>query len=341
MNLSHYHHINLNSEYEFKYHCAQRSVEAFENTLAKKSYPLRFHLFALFIHETICTPFYLAGKLGEIALNIFRIISIKVEGKNSLSLEDLSNMTTLMICQILIPITCIVIRVSATILGFICPRWAIQGWKLAENGESLLHLLWAKTFQKFHGHTYDKQACVDILPSNAFFYLGEKQTRISLEKENDSIPELEIKINTLLGDLLQILALNDPNYFKKLVDYELAIAPKIDGEPPFYPPNDETRKILIRFKKHLKEEYLNVEELFDRFWEEIPLIEDVHLLFNYVYFNLHAILLEKRKERKLNSSPTLIEAQLMELRDLFSQRLQFGRAHFAPLIWNIHCYPVD
>ena len=65
MNIQYY--INLDNEYDFKAHCAKKSIEAFEMTIRQKYAPSRFSLLTLLVNEVILTPFYLAKKASEIA----------------------------------------------------------------------------------------------------------------------------------------------------------------------------------------------------------------------------------------------------------------------------------
>lgn len=326
-------HINLNNEYEYKYLCVQKSAEAFESTLAKRNFPSRLILVDRLIKEIAYSPFYLASKMGEMGINLLRMCSQLT--KKPFYFADLANITELVILQTLTPIICLVMRVSASVLGFIYFPWAIKGWKLAESGESLSYLLWSDFFTQFNCQHSNKKVYGEITPSNAIFYLGERRVSPSLGK--DAEDQLQLKISNEFSSLLQALILNDPDIFHKLYDHDLAIDPANElSEQISYPITSELKKILLCLKKHLAEEGLGAKEMCDRFWKDLS-PKEMHVLFNYTYFHLRGLLLEG----KLNTNTTKIETHLTQLKDLWSQRFFFGRAYFPSSLWDFQSYASD
>lgn len=322
-------HIKLNNEYEFHQHCAQKSIEAFTHTLNNQYYPSRFKLLVLLVQEVGGDPFYLARKLVEIVLNIFRMMGVQLESKTLGSWQILSDIAGMAIIQASIPILCTIMRISAIISGFLYPRWAVEGWKLAENAERLSYALWVQTFQEFnHFLSPSRQVCAEIIPSNAIFYLGESLTHhcLNLEQSDDNQRDLDVRIANEFSHLLEEIALNDENYFFDLIDSERINNPRIErGRYDLYPLTSNIRKILSRLSKYLEEER-TTDELFDRFWDEL-VPEERDQLFNYVHLNLRRSFLEEKYKLRLNQEG--IKTRLTVLKDLFSQRFRFGRAHFV------------
>lgn len=327
-------HIKLKNEYDFKYLCAQKSIEAFESTLTKGNFPSRFTLINHLIKEVIVGPFYLASKICEIAVNILRMCA-KPSNLKSLNFKDISNTAELIILQTLIPVTCLVMRISAEILGLVYVPLAIRGWKLAENGESLSYLLWSDFFIKFSCHNPHKKIYADIYPSNADYYLEKNTILPNLEQEVEE--ELELEIATEFGALLQMLIQNDPERFNCLFDYDKATDPKTKfSSHVIMPLTPDLKQILFCLKELLIEEYANPEDLCDRFWEELS-PKEIHKLFIYTSFHLRGEILDGN----LNSNTKVIENHLNQLMDLFSRRFSFGRARFPASMWDIQSVGYD
>lgn len=325
-------HVKLNNEYEFKYICSQKSIKGFESVLKKGNFPSRFLMINHLVKEAIYEPFYLAGKVGEIALNILRM-SVKIVKQKSLNVKDIAKTAELIILQTLIPVVCTVMRIFATIVGFVYIPWAIKGWKLAESGESLSYLLWSDFFIKFDCQNSNKKIYKDIVPSNALFYLGEKRILPDLDQdfEDQLNQEIETEFNSLVKTLFDI----DRNTFDSIFDYEIAKSTTKGTKNIFIPFSEDIKDILKTLRANLKEDYTS-KEFCDQIWKKLSL-EKVQKLFTYTYFHLRAA----QMNGTLNVNPTTIETHFTQLKDLFSQRFGFGRAHFPSSLWNFESLECD
>lgn len=332
--------VDLKNEHEFNYYCAQKSLAAFETTLHDRSFlPSRFSFLTLLLTETFSTPFYLASKLTQVAIYIFRILNTKAEEEKPIHLRSLFHLMEAGMIQMLVPCVCTVIRICATTMGFFSPYWAIYGWKFAENGECLSHLLWINVFKEIAGQQYyQEQVYEEIIPSNAIFYLGEMQVRLSLASQfSDST--LEQKISFVFSQLLLFIAVNDPNFFYKLFDYDKTVDLKkmISADKPNfdYRLNSNVKQILLQLKSTLKENPTH-EWIIQQIETQIS-IEDKQQLFCHIYLHVRLAFLKN----KVHFNQVQTKNYFTQLQDLFSQRFRFGRAHFYQALNNLHCSTSD
>jgi hypothetical protein len=343
--------LSLNNTHEFKYHCHQTSIRAFEVIQEKEKFPSRFSLIAILTAEIIIAPFYIAQKLVEIAVNLFLILNAKAEAIKSLQLRNISTLVGLTIVQLLLPFVCLALRIGGTTLGILSPPLSVRAWQLAENGECLSYLFWSVTFTDFNCQYQDKQHFEEIQPTNAIFYLGETQTLLCLTHDENYLEEVEIEINASFSNLLKIIAADDPTYFYKLLYYDQTNFPVGMGKyRPFYCLDHDVKQILSRLKPSLPkldtddsadalQAFIdeNLDDFIDKIFNELS-TKDIHRLFDHIYFNLRNAFLDET-DSELNQS--WLKPLFTELKDLFSQRFRYGRAHVAQTLNSFHFSTTD
>lgn len=330
-------HINLNNEYEFKYYCTQESIKAFEATINSKTCPSRITIFINLLQDLATAPFYLAEKLVDLAIHIFRLMNVKTEDQQNMdwTARDLAG---IIIFQLFNPAACTAIRISAAVAGLLMPCLALKGWKLAEHGESLSYLLWINIFKDIDYESIEKQAHEEIIPAHAIYYLGKTQTRIALGKDSIDYQELENEITTVFEKLLRTIASNDRDCFHTLLDYSKATDSQVTmgKNGTSYRISYDVKEILKYLKSSFQKDGLIIEDFIDLLKEELS-IEEYQRLFIHIYINLRNSFLED----ELNIDKSTVDGYLTDLKDLFSQRFRFGRAHFPQSFYNPYCSGSD
>ncbi len=332
-------HINLSHEYEYKCRCSEISTHIFDTALKQKHYPSRFSLIANLLKEVLCSSLYFIRKTTEIGLYTLNLMTAKKNVHHSafraLRLTDYVSLVSL---QILIPILGTTIRVSATVAGLLSPSYALRGWKLAEGGEAYAYLLWTQYFDCTHIPPHHQaQAHEEIDPHNAIFYLGRQDAyylaHANIVKDHG---HLEDQISQKLGSLLYEIFRAHPDYFRQLFNHTSAPNKK-NKMCHFISP--DTKEILNNLRRKLKDEELEENRIDSRLLVEIPALpaKDNRRIFEHISLNLQHSLLEN--ELNLNGQLTeSIEEHMMLLKDLFSQRFDFGRAHFPQSMHSFGLY---
>ncbi len=345
--------VNLDNEYEFKIFCHEKSLEAFDIAIAQDCYPSRFRLFTLLVSEVVSDLFYLAKKLVEIAFHILYILSQQLEEQRPFNIRSLSNLVALLTIQFCLPFVCTAIRILATVSGFLVPRWAVQGWRVAESGEMLSYVLWSKIFEEFSTNHLDLTAYEEIEPSNAIFYLGKRETYHFLGNPPDH-SELKLEVVATFAIFLQKIVLYDRQYLYELLGHDSMAGSELDEQESstqakksyvknrsYSQPNHEINQVLAKFKSYLLGEESSGEELDETQLEEIMQtlsMEELQKLFTYFYFKLYAGFLAQDL-KKINQKE--IKFYFTQLKNLFSQQFRFGRAHFYQTSHSLHCYSRD
>lgn len=356
-------HMKLNNEYDFKCYCAKQSIAAFQKTIEQKQYPSRYRLFVVLLKDIIYTPGYLVGKISDIFIHIWNLYAIEETEPKPLHFRDVVDMGRLIAIQLMIPVVCTTIRICATIAGFLVPHLAVRGWEIAENGEALSYQLWSQSLQSKMGvpnfqdndvddelqdieeqdiEAQSNQAHAEINPSNAIFYLGVEQTRSMLSPDIEKFGELEEEIIASLTEMLQVIALGNPDCFHKLVYYDYAIAPdqRLSNKCREYLLSHDVKQILFQLKLGFPTDNSVKQNEIDQWMiEQITrslTLEQMHRLFVHINFNMENVLIAD-EEFKLEQDS--IEESLSLLQDLFSQRLRFGRAQFPQPPNGCFIYP--
>jgi hypothetical protein len=245
-------------------------------------------------------------------------------------------------------VTCLAIRIGGTALGILSPRLSVRSWQMAESGECLSYLFWSVMFDDFSCQYHDKEDFAEIHPANAIFYLGETQTYLSLTHEEEHV-EIEKEINACFSNLLKIIAEEDPTYFYKLLYYDQTGQPTAIAKNRPYGCSYHMKSILSDLKKNLPkldkddpeacETFVeeNVDEIIDEILVQLT-IKDRQRLFDHLYFNLRNAFLD---ESDSNLNAELIRPAFTDLKDLFSQRFRYGRAHIAQSLNNFYFSTTD
>jgi hypothetical protein len=333
-------HVKLNNEYDFKYFCASKSIEVFNHTIDRQSYPSRFSLFTVLLSEAVHSPFYLAGKISEIALYIWNLLSLKVGERRPFHFTYLSNLLALVTLQLLVPLVCTTIRICATITGLLVAHWALEGWKVAESGEQLSYQLWSRHLQDSRCEPQKALAHEEIIPSSAIFYLGIDKVHSSLT--NDTINDLDLKneICLLFSDFLQNFISTHVNCFRKLFYYDLAIHPKqfLSKNNRSYFLSKDTKEILYLLNQRMQSQtFLSPEAcdqwLIDQITNHLS-IEQMERLFLHLSLNMQAVSIN---DDLIFNQPSL-KKDLTLFSDLFSRYFRFGRAHFTQASHGLFTY---
>ncbi len=318
--------VNLANGCDFKLHCVRTSKQAFQAALDQNHHPSRCHLFFIFISEGIHTPVYLIYKVADIAMYIFSCIFLEsTQRKRSLfNASNLSDFLGFLAVQVLIPLTCTIIRISATFSGIFFPRMALHGWKLAEVGEELSYQIWARHEQEWIKENEGFQVYEEIAPANALIYLGNENCKDLMRGEINE-EQLEQRISQDLSAILRNILAKNGDCFHHLLDYKDPIQTK-QLEKPWnnYFISHQTKQILRTIQNYY-------EPSPDKSLEEW-LIDSINALnvneqqkiFTHICLNLEIALLKDN----LNFNQNELENQMTPLKDLFSLRLRFGRAHF-------------
>lgn len=327
--------VNLNNEYDFKRYCAQKSIEVFEHAIDEAQAPSRFKLLELLTSDFFFAPLYLLKRsIIDVAVNIFNLLN--AEKEQSMHLRNILDITGLIIIQTLLPVVCIGIRISATIMGFFSAHRAVEGWKLAESGDYLSYSLWSNFLQDSSCQSYEKQAYEEIYPSNAIFYLGESYTRSCLNSQDDNHADLETKINEYFLSLLKTLAIEDPECCWKLIDYQAAQDSKIglrQNGSHYYYLNYSVKEILFKIQPLLSTPNEDPDQYIEAICSELSL-EETLVLFKHIHLNLSYAFF--KKELDLNEG--WFKSHFTLLKDLFCQRFDFGRAHFYQPLFSSGLY---
>lgn len=332
-------HIKLNHEYEYKCRCSEISTHIFDTALKKGHYPSRFSLIANLLKEVLYSPIYFIRKTTEIGVYTLNLISAKKNVNHSaFRALKLTDYVSLIGLQILIPLFSTAIRLSATVLGLLSPAYALRGWNLAEGGEAYAYLLWTQYFDCTNiPPQHQAQAHEEIDPHNAVFYLGRQDAyylaHANIVKDHD---HLDDQIAQKLSSLLYEIFLAHPEYFRQLFNHSSTPNRK-NKMCHFISP--DTKEILNNLRRKLKDEEPEESRIDSRLPVEIPAlsIKDKRRIFEHISLNLQYSLLEN--ELNLNGQLTeLIEKHMMLLKDLFSQRFHFGRAHFPQSIHSFGLY---
>ena len=191
--------VNLDHEYQFKGYCKGKSIEVFNSCLAQGIYPSRLHLIILGASEILYAPFTLIKKVYEIFVYVWNLINLNKFEPRSLKLSKTFSLIAL---QSLIPLASLVIRLSSVFLGIFKPRFALVGWKLAEEVEKLSYEIWAEDIKQYDWKSNSKQVCEAIIPANAIHYLGFEQTRFHLKIDPKKLENIENQINQQFANFL-------------------------------------------------------------------------------------------------------------------------------------------
>ena len=328
--------IDVENLYTFKGHCHRKSYEAFKAAIEQQQYPSRFSLIFFCLFDTVTSPLYLAKKICEVALYIWNLSNLKDSEGNSLYLEKAPTIIGLMLFQLANVMVCTAIRVFSSVLGLAHPKYALEGWKLAEAGEELAYTLWAQQQSAPSCQESSILVCEDIHPASALFYLGIEQTRQILVRESEAFQQTEEEILMLFTSMLKHMLSANPRCFDKLLHYDKAIKlPKLTmKEQKEYILSHDTKQILLLLKERMKREDVP-EDKEDSGLENEPdqllidciaalTIYQLHRLFNHIYLNLRETLLCN----ELALDQQLMEQHYTQLSDMFSTHLKFGRAHF-------------
>lgn len=312
--------VALDNEYLFHCYCSQKSIDAFDLTIANDDYPSRFYLILIGVAEILYSPFYLVKKIYEIVVHLWHFSNInEIKGKSG-HFSNLSDTLGLITLQILTPLLCTVIRISAAMLGILYPRLAIEGWKIAETGEQTSNRIWASLKTDISTNPSEDLACEEIYPTNAIYYLGHGQTYTLLAKDPVTLIRIEREIHVHFRNLLKRIYQTHPLYFQKLLGF--------DANPKMFLSQD-TKEILLRLNRLRNERFPALKEgnqaffdlIFPRNGSAHLSLEEIHRLFMHVSLNLQSIASEFM--RKIG-----IIHDLTRLTDLFSLYFKFGRAHF-------------
>ena len=201
---------------------------------------------------------------------------------------------------------------------------ALYGWKLAEAGEELSYQLWALHEQEWIKEDQGFQVYEEITPSNALFYLGEEECK-NFVGERINEEHLEQKISQDLSAMLKNILAKNADCFHHLLNSKDAIQTKRLEKPwNSYSISHNTKQILQRIQD-------GYEPSPDKTFEDWLIdsisalsVKEQQRIFTHICFNLETVLLNSN----LNFNPNELENQMTLLKDLFSQRLRFGRAHF-------------
>ena len=328
-------HITLNNDYEFKYYCNQKSVEAFEFAI-QSQYPLSHSkLFLILISDTLNAPFYLARKSFELAIDIFRVIDLKMEEPTiKWSVQDLTEMIAF---QLFIPYICLAIRLSAIALGFISPSLTLRGWKIAEDGESFSYLFWTNLFKEAEHPSIDRKVFQEIQPSNAIYYLGKHSVHHALKKSQDD-QEIDNQIILKFEVLLHSIAQKEPLCFYTLLNPDQIAYPQvtIGKSHTLRPISHDVKKILLNFKSFFPHEKASPKEVINQLKQHLS-IQEMHRLFIHIKINIDSLLMESN----MNFNKEEIKNHFIDLKNLFSTKFEFGRAHLPFSFYNIHCSSLD
>jgi hypothetical protein len=340
MNVHHY--VKFNNEYEFQCYCARQSMEAFQKAIDRKSYPSRYSLIFLLFADVSSTPFYLARKITEVVLHIWTIFTLQERERHLLHFKNVSHLAGLTIVQLAIPLTCTAIRICATLSGLLCPRWALYGWKVAESGEELSYRLWSIHLREYMSKVEQKegkQIREEIIPTHAIFYLGKENTYFNLADKTDQQKQLEKEISSLFSDLLQDIATDNRDCFRKLLDYDCAIQPNqhLCKKHQSYLLSHDIKEILLQLKKDVpKELAINEDGLTQWLIDQVKKglsIEQIRRLFCHVYLNLEAALLVD----SLHLKPS-VKQNFSFLDHLFCARFGCGCAQYPQTSSGLSSY---
>lgn len=315
--------IPLRNENDFYIHCSRTSIDVFTLFLERHENLSRLSFLPLLFKEVVTDPFYLTGKVFS---TLFRLGDAIYRGKQE-KVWDNATLVQLTLVQLLIPFVLIAIRILSIVSGFFNPRWALQGWRIAEGGESLTYHLWDNWIGGSSGES-SKIVCEEIYPSNAIFYLGLTSIHHCLNQQSVDHLILEQDILNKFGEFMHTIYASNRDCFRKLFYYDLVIKPYhcLSKRYPSFFLSYDTRKILSDLKVH--NHHSNLEEydrkLMDYIISDLS-IEEVERLFEHLFLNLQGTLTEDSLSLEL----VQIEENFKLLRDLFSHRFRFGRAHFA------------
>ncbi len=330
--------INLHNQYEFKQYCSYQSIKIFDLALKKDLYPSRKHLIWTLGVNTLTFPLYLAHKVTHLALYLFTLICLKEEQRReSFTVTHLPDFLCLIALQLLLPLTCVAIRIYATIAGLVVPRSALEGWRLAEVGERLSYQLWNTHAQDWIKEEEELKAYEEITPTYACFYLGFDRCFQLMHEGKNPLNREEVILQELTKLLKELLSKNR-ECFQHLLHYDCAIkGQKMAKHWSNYFLSFPIKEILQDFKEKFNNEDFAKQEDFDEWLIDqiktlsLKQLEELQL---HLSTNLQFALLED----DLNLNQREIEKQFILLKDLFSQHLRFGRAHFPQAYNNFNIY---
>lgn len=324
-------HIELNNDYQFRSCCAQKSIETFEFAIKNNLNPSRINLLVFLIRDTITFPLYLTKKSAELAVDIFRLINLKTDDKKNIKwfFTDLSGV---IIFQLLTPVVCCAIRINASAIGLIFPSLALKGWKVAENGENLASILWTRIFKDLKCKSANKRVFKEINPSNAIYYLGTTFTQKALQTNPDEIYKLEMKIVAEFELLLLKMSSNPSCCLHILFDHDKALHPQttLNKNGVTCLINYDIKKILFSLKAEIGNSMKGKKII--HLLKNNFTIDEFHKLFFYININLNNIFFENQEEfEKFELSDSI-----SQLKDLFSQRFSFGRVNLPLSFYNTY-----
>lgn len=369
MIINNYYHHNLKDKFDFKEHCARKSVDIFEEAYEQGIYPSRKGLFVILIKDVVYSPFFLVGKIGEIVLNVFNdLLSLDKPWHIFFKVIDLPQYSVFFALQFTLPFLFTAIRISSTVLGLLVPPLALLGWKFAENGEVISSRLWPRDTIENVDEKDLWDAFEEIVPSSAIYYLGEKKARnfsrdvegydpddlreaIMLEfslllyeiyqanpdcfrdllsynddqKLNPHNPPLIEHMIGAASDIKQILFDLEKSYFE---DYESREALKLEKKKLVEIKDKLTAKQLMLLLEQWKQKKeVSIKKLDACYREEIPKLDSLkkmERIFSHLCLNLELPLSLKN----LPPNILMLKPRITLIKDLFSQRKRFGRAHF-------------
>lgn len=301
--------INLNNQYEFDVLCAQKSIEIFETALKTGALPTRANLFITILGEAVRLPFYLSLKILSALSHLLTYLSIKIRNQTiEFSFSGFIHIIFLTLIQLLCPLICTAVRMMSSLIGFLSPYWALQGWCWAEKKEECSHQLVAHHWQTEIPQLSKKGSLQkDIRPDNALFYLGWHRTHSIAQSTSQPThtQRLETAIRSSVITFLQTLQ------HEGLDSQDQACYSSAIGSWTRLKEEAETSLIIDQSNwMQLTCQQLSIEEL--------------HSLFSDLCLKLESHFFEKAD----CNNRVLILSQINQLKNLFSHRFKFGRASY-------------
>jgi len=349
--------VNLTDPYAFYGYCHRKSREALDIAVRQQQFPSRFSLLIYGLCDIVTALPCIVKKISEIALYLWNLSHLKDQEGNSLHLDRMPAILSLVALQLSIPIVCTAIRIFAAAAGLVTPKYALYGWKIAEAGEEFFYLNFS--LHDLPHSVPQRQVCEEIKPASAVYYLGFDQTRTNLVQEVENQEQFDDEIKAYFSDFLNYLLNSNQMCFSQLLNHDMAVKlPNLAQQKTqnksvrhkvkvqrSYVLSHDTRQILHNLKvlairrdenssrplDPANEEKLFCLKLNDKILTELP-IENRPRLFVHLHLNLH----ETSLCDDLNLDSQILDQHLMQIADIFSLRLQFGRAHFSQPCSHLH-----
>ncbi len=199
---------DLNSEYEYRYKCSQKSVELINAAIEQNDLPTRAQHCCKFIEEPCKALCIISCKIIDIfcrALAPFCILIASGKLKKERCLFAVVNLFLLHPLSIIVEVAVAVMRIVFAFTGIFLPCLAAKGYKWSEQLHAMNWNLHAKIWKKIVPNSPDAKLAsfrLEMNPSEAIQYLSKERSEKLHQSINILTDQKQMELDTAMKDRL-------------------------------------------------------------------------------------------------------------------------------------------